>query len=252
MPKLGALDESESGHEADISHVAARSFAGDAIDGVASGWPGGFDPLRGLTWEQYLARSAALREPLEFLFRTHSPRSTNETIQAVVYIDVGNDGVYADEELEADFALRLMSDSSCLVDLAVSATRCAATYGVDYPRYDTNLLGLVVDAGALGITSERSAISYRAVMCTDVFSGDVPQPLCDEAGDPMAGSGAGVLEVLEPPVMVEPPLCGGPWDQDGCGDGLWVYKRYAAPRQELLLVFPSAPPEANFTQVTVD
>jgi hypothetical protein len=242
---LGAPDARESGGEEDISHIAARSFAGSVLDGEPSELPENVDPFGGLTWLEFLSDADVASEPVEFLVRTHEPRDTSETITATVYIDAGNDGVYENDVLEADFKLSLTADGgSCLVDLG-SGRECISSLYADYPYYDTNLMGLVAEAGLLGLSDGDSEISYRAVVCTDRFSGDVPQPVCDSAG----GDGVtATLDVIDPSLAVSPQVCGGPWSAP-CADGITVTKTQPNPRADLFVAFPWGVPAENFQVV---
>ena len=63
------------------------------------------------------------------------------------------------------------------------ARLCTATYFADYSNYNSNLVGLVVDARKIGITAANSEIAYQATACTGRFSGDVPSQFCDTVGD---------------------------------------------------------------------
>lgn len=249
---LGAPDAVDSGGEEDITHIAARSFAGASADGDLPALPDGFDPLRGFTWAGFLSDIHEVTQPVEFLIRTESPRYTTETLDATVLIDAGGDGVYANDELQADFTLALTDDgSSCLVDLSVSARRCSAVYSSDYAFYDTNLLGLVLDAADLGMADGEGEITYRAEVCTDLFSGDVPQPRCDEAGAVPGAANAAALDIFAPALAIDPLVCGGPWDGAPCADGFTVRKSSPADKAEVLLIFPGAPPQENFVRIPV-
>ena len=72
-------------------------------------------------------------------------------------VDAGADGVYAgdDEGIPADYLVVKQAAPGgevCVFDLALpdALDDCAATYFADYSNYNSNLVGLVVDAATSG------------------------------------------------------------------------------------------------------
>src|SRR6185503_6671591 len=93
----------------------------------------------------------------------------------------GADGVFADDELQADFmAVKLAAPGGevCVFALPSTFEDCDALYFADY----SNLVGLVLDAQTIGLVAGESDFAYSVTACTGTFSGDVPGQVCDTAG----------------------------------------------------------------------
>ena len=147
---LGATDPVGSSGEEDIVAVGARSFTGSTIDGDPEGSPGR-DPLAGLNWPTFLTNDDAPAEPVEFGVQTAGVHNTTETLEVDVKVDVGADGVFADEDLQADYLVVKPPGAGgdvVVYDLSLADPfdNPVADYFADYPIYNTNLIGLVVDA----------------------------------------------------------------------------------------------------------
>lgn len=224
---LGATDEAGLANqygEADITHIGARSFTGDdPADDEAEQLPPGVDDLAGLDWTSFLEDSP-LTEPIEFGVRTNKIHNTSETLEVDVLIDVGADGVFADPAIGADFlAVKVPGDHlTCLYDLSQEDpfSECAADWFPDYSVYNTNVLGVVVDAQALGLTQGNSELSYQVKACTGIYSGDLPSQVCDEVGDLNVDTGTYVpyIDVADPALDIDPLVCGGFWKGSACGE----------------------------------
>ncbi|MEA2499256.1 MAG: hypothetical protein QOH26_1661, partial [Actinomycetota bacterium] len=224
---LGDTDENGLARqfgEADITHIGARSFTGDdPSDGTAEELPPGTDELAELTWTEFLEDSP-LTEPIEFGVRTAGVHNTTETLEIDVKIDVGADGNFADDGIGADFlAVKIPgTGKTCLYDLSDQDpfAACAAEWFPDYSNYNTNVNGIVVDAEALGLTKQKSVISYQVEACTGFFSGDIPSQVCDKVGNLNVDTGTYVphLDVADPDLDISPLVCGGFWKAPACDE----------------------------------
>ena len=131
---LGTTDPAESRGEEDIVAVGARSFAGSTIDGDAEGTPPGDDAFAGIDWLSFLSDDTAMVEPVEVGVQTWNIHNVTETLEVDVLIDVGADGVFADEDLQADYlAVKQAAPLGevCLFDLSLptrstTARRCTS------------------------------------------------------------------------------------------------------------------------------
>ena len=220
---LGATDPVNSTGEEDVVAVGARSFTGAKINGVAEGHPNGLDPLAGISWRSFLTQGNYPREPVEIGVQTAAVHNTTETLEIDVKIDVGADGVFADPELGADYLVVKTPDAGgnvCVYDLSVADpfASCSELYFADYSNYNSNLVGLVVDAAAIGLTTAEPTFAYQVTACTGRFSGDVPAQFCDTAGqlDATTGTYTPVLNATDPALHISPLVCGGFWGGGAC------------------------------------
>jgi subtilisin family serine protease len=218
---LGAFSDTITLGEEDISAVGARSFTGSTIDGVAEGVPEGTDELVGLTWIQFLTSANEPTEPVEFGVQTYGHHNTTETLEVSVFVDAGADGVFADPGLQADYMIvkqAIRAGLVCVYDLSLDDpfASCAAEYFPDYNNYNSNIVGLVVDAGAVGLTDEAPELSYRVVACTGRYSGDVEAEICDEAGGFDGTTYTARLNATDPALAIDPLVCQGFWDGGAC------------------------------------
>ncbi|MGH2640312.1 MAG: S8 family serine peptidase [Actinomycetota bacterium] len=227
---LGSTDAAESHGEEDIVGVGARSFTGATIDGTAEGLPTGMDPRSvaendpdpGFTWVEFLTGADEPTEPVEIGVQTWGVHNTTETLEVDVLIDAGADAVFADEELMADYLVAKLPGTNevCVFDLSLADPfdDCAASYAADYSSYNGNLIGLVVDAGAIGLVDGESDFAYSVEACTGTFSGDVPGLICDSAGsiDDESGTWDLVFDAADPALVIDPLVCKGFWDGGDC------------------------------------
>ncbi len=221
--QLGTTDPAGSRNEADLVAVGARSFTGETIDGEAEGVPTGTDETFDITWLEFLTSDDEPSEPVEIGVQTWAEHNVTETLEVDVFIDAGADGDFADPDLQADYmAVKLAEPGGevCLFDLSADDpfAECAALYFPDYNNYNSNLVGLVLDAGAIGLTDESSAFSYRVEACTGTFTGDVPGFICDSAGEIDGDTGTWdlVLDATNPALVIDPLVCQGFWDGGAC------------------------------------
>jgi minor extracellular serine protease Vpr len=263
---LGGTDALESHGEEDVVAVGARSFTGTAPrDGVAEGVPTGTDALAGISWQDFLADPVPPGDPVEFGVQSAGVHNTTETLEVDVLVDLGADGVYAgdDEGIPADYLLVKQAAAGgevCVFNLALANALdgCTATYFVDYSNYNSNLVGLVVDARRIGITSANSEIAYQATACTGRFSGDVPSQFCDTVGDvnPNTGVYEARLDVTDPALDVDPLVCRGFFGGGACSnaDPIQVATGSAGPGDDpsILALFPNNAPSRTPTVVTTD
>jgi subtilisin family serine protease len=260
---LGTTDPAGSRGEEDLVAVGARTFTGSSIDGTAEGLPGGTDELAGIDWITFLTNEDEPTEPVEFGVHSWGVHNTTETLEVDVLIDVGADGVFADDELQADFlAVKLAAPGGevCVFDLSLPDPfdECAALYFADYSNYNANVTGLAVDAAAIGLSDTDHVLSYRVEACTGTFSGDVPGLICDSAGEFDDGTGTWnlTLDVTDPPLLIDPSVCKGFWDGGACGsaDPITVSTGSAGPDDDpsILALFPNDRPHRTPTMVATD
>jgi hypothetical protein len=217
---LGASDEEGSNGEEDLLLTGARSFTGPDVDGTPVGDPQGAEPLFGLSWIDFLTADSVPSEPIEFAAVTEAPHQTTDTVEVSVLIDVGADGVFADDTIGADFLLvkQAFGGTTCVFDLSVPDALdgdCSATYFQDYGFYNTNLWGLVADAGAIGLSNAESEMAYQIAACVSPVGEDV---FCDFAGalDPDTGTYDSVIDVTDPALDFDPKVCGGFFGDETC------------------------------------
>ncbi len=146
--------------------------------------------------------------------QTSGIHNTTETVEVDILVDAKADGVYAgdDEEIEADYLIVKLpapGGEVCVFDLSLADPfdDCSALYFADYSNYNSNVTGLAVSAGDIGVTNANPEIAYSAVACTGRFSGDDAASFCDEAG-----GAAAKLNVTDPALKISPLTCGGFWD----------------------------------------
>jgi hypothetical protein len=170
-----------------------------------------------------------------------------------VFVDAGADGDFADPDLMADYLLVKLPQPGgevCVFDLSLDDPfdECAATYFPDYNNYNGNLVGVVVDAGAIGLSDGNSQVAYRVEACTGTFSGDVPGQICDSAGelDDTTGTWDLTIDVTNPALVIDPLVCQGFWDGGDCRgpDPIEVSTGSAGPDDDpsILGLFPNNRP----------
>ena len=260
---LGATDGLESHGEEDLVAVGARSFTGsDLSDDQAEGVPGGNDAFGEIGWLDFLADPDPPAEPVEFGVQTAGIHNTTETLEVDVLVDAGADGVYAgdDEGIAADYLLVKQPAAGgevCVFDLSLpdALDDCAEIYFADYSNYNSNVLGLPVSAGDIGLSNADSEIAYQVTACTGTFSGDVPGQFCDTAGqpDPDTGIYDAKIDVADPALAIDPLTCGGFWGGGSCdqGDPIEVSPG-TAPGDDpaILALFPNNKPSRDPAIVT--
>jgi subtilisin family serine protease len=268
---LGATEAANSHGEEDLVAVGARSFTGSTIDGTAEGLPTGTDPLSdalnapdpGFTWIQFLTNADEPTEPVEFGVQTWGVHNTTETLEVDVFVDAGADGVFADEELQADYLIAKLPGPGgevCVFDLSLADPfeDCTALYFADYSNYNSNLVGLVVDASAIGLTDVAPELAYHVEACTGTFSGDVPGFICDSIGeiDDDTGTWDLTLNATDPALAIDPLVCLGFWDGGACdtSEPITVTQGSAGTDDDpsILALFPNDAPHRTPTVVTTD
>jgi subtilisin family serine protease len=258
--QLGETDSAESHGEEDIVAVGARSFTGNTIDGTAEGLPSGVDETLGLTWLEFLTDDNEPTEPVEIGVQSWNVHNVTETLEVDVLIDAGADGVFADSELQADYmAVKLPSPGGevCVFDLSLPSPfdECAALYFADYSNYNSNLVGLVLDAQAIGLVDGESDFAYQVTACTGTFSGDVPGQICDSAGvfDDTAGTWSLVFDAADPALVIDPLVCKGFWDGGDCAAttpiDVSVGSAATDDNPSILVLFPNDRPHRTATVV---
>jgi hypothetical protein len=256
---LGTTDPAESRGEEDIVAVGARSFTGSTIDGDAEGTtPPGDDAFAGIDWLSFMSSDTAMVEPVEIGVQTWGIHNVTETLEVDVLIDVGADGVFADEDLQADFlAVKQAAPLGevCLFDLSLPNPfdDCAALYFPDYNNYNNNLVGVAFNAEDIGLADGNSTFSYRVEACTGTFSGDVPGFVCDHAGELDGGTWDLVFDAADPALSIDPLTCQGFWGGPDCttGSEISVDAGSAQPGDDpsILVLFPNDRPHRSATVV---
>ncbi len=257
---LGATDPVASTGEEDVVAIGARSFTGSTIDGTPEGIPTGEDPLAGISWPSFLTNEDEPTEPVEFVVQGAGVRNTTETLEVDVKVDVGADGVFADDTLQADYLIVKppgVGGDVVVYDLSLPDPfdNPVADYFADYSVYNTNLTGLAVDASAIGLSDGTSTLSYQVTSCTGRFSGDVPGQFCDTAGDFDADTGTYVptIDVIDPALQIDPLVCGGFFGGGDCDTGtpidVSVGSAGSGDDPSILAVFPDNAPSRTPTVV---
>jgi subtilisin family serine protease len=251
MYLLGATDPTGSIGEEDLVAIGARSFTGDLIsDGTAEGLPTGTDPFFGLTWQEFLTRTDVPVQPVEFGVQEAAVHNTTETLEIDVKVDTGADGIFPPtpegQDLQADYLVVKLPNSPgivCVFDLSLADPfdDCTHTYFADYNNYNANVVGLVVDAEAIGLSDAVHDLSYQVEACTGRFSGDVPGTFCDTAGGFDAGTYTSYLDATDPALDISPLVCKGFWDDGSCDAGITVATGSAGPDDDpsILALFPN-------------
>jgi subtilisin family serine protease len=257
---LGTTDPVGSTGEEDVVAIGARSFTGSTIDGDPEGLPTGTDALGGFDWVTFLTNDDAPSEPVEFVVQGAGVRNTTETLEIDVKVDVGADGVFADDTLQADYLIVKPPGAGgnvVVYDLSLGDPfdNPVADYFADYSVYNTNLTGLVVDAGAIGLSDGTPTFSYQVTSCTGRFSGDVPGQFCDTAGDFDSGTGTytPMLNAIDPALQIDPLVCQGFFGGGDCDDttpiDVSVGSAGSGDDPSILAVFPNNAPSRTPTIV---
>lgn len=240
---LGVSDPSGdvAAGEADITHVGVRSFAGSSLGDGPEGLPTSVD-ASGQEWLESLT-SQGFEEPIEFVVRTAAPHDTIETLDITISVDLGADGIFADGS-GADRTIEkpVLQASGCVRDLS-GAGDCLGSFGLDYDRFDSGLIGIVVDSFELGLEEGDSAFSYRVEVCSDSFSGDVAAPICDETAGIAGSTYPARFDATEQAPLLERSFCGGFYSTTDCRAGIEVSGSPGDP--SLLLAFPNNPPGSD-------
>ena len=147
----------------------------------------------------------------------------------------------------------------CVFDLSQpdALDECTATYFADYSNYNSNVLGLAVDARDIGVTGANPTIAYQVSACTGRFSGDVPGTFCDSAGDVGSdGIYTAQLNVTHPALDIDQPTCRGFFHGGACNGSspITVSAGSAGPGDDpsILALFPNNAPSRTPTIVTTD
>ncbi|MGH2754321.1 MAG: hypothetical protein ACRDLB_07785, partial [Actinomycetota bacterium] len=249
---LDEEDGAETGGEEDITHAGVRSFAGPTVGDDPVGVPTGTDPAGEIDWLSFLTNVNTPAEPIEFAIRAAAVHTTTEAYEANVVIDVGNDGDFADDELNGDFlAVKTRTGETCLVDLS-APDECAALYFPDYSNFNSNLSGIVIDAGDLGLTNENSEIGYYYELCTEAFSGDMPTPVCEAEGQNGDGEPEFSIDVTDPDVEASTWVCEGFFGGPACSEPIEITESGGGNQQDLLVLFPNNAPDENVQVVDLN
>jgi subtilisin family serine protease len=260
---LGATDGVESTGEEDLLAVGARSFTGSLIDGQAEGVPTGTEPLAGLTWQEFLTNDDEPTEPVEFGVHLADVFNITETLEVDVLVDAGADGVFADEDLQADYLIVKLAAPGgqvCVFDLSAADpfAECSALYFADYNNYNSSVTGLVVDAQEIGLSNLQPELSYMVLACTGRFSGDVPGQFCDTAGGFDSGTGTYTarLHATDPALQIDPLVCQGFFGGGDCNaaDPIDVTVGSAQPgdNPSILALFPNNPSRRSGQIITTE
>ncbi|MFP5299488.1 MAG: hypothetical protein ACLGHL_10925, partial [Actinomycetota bacterium] len=228
-------DPSDAGlpGEVDVVALGARSFAGAELGDGPVGEPAGVDPLEGTSWVGYVEGQDTVEEPLELVVATREREATTEARSVRFFIDAGADGVFADEELQADYLYEKVLEQSgwCAVDLTAPELGCIYRHHGSSAPYLSAITSVVLDASEIDVF-EPSAFAVRAEVCGDHYSGDVPQPICDE-------SQSLVVDLAAPAAIIEPQHCGGLWSTFDCAQPISV--TIPGPAAEILAILPEEP-----------
>ena len=208
------------------SRSGARSFTGATIDGQAEGVPPGDRRLGGIDWLTFLSSDTDMVEPVEIGVQTWGVHNVTETLEVDVFIDAGADGVFADEELQADYlAVKLPQPRwRGLPVRPVAARPVRRMCGAVLPRLQQlqqqPRRGRGERRGHRAVDNANSAFSYRVEACTGTFSGDVPGFVCDHAGeiDDDTETWDLVFDASDPALHIDPLTCQGSGAATACDE----------------------------------
>jgi minor extracellular serine protease Vpr len=256
--QLGATDELGDGDlEGDLVAIGARSFVGSSVDGVGEGLPDGTDGLAQIGWTDFLTQDDTPVEPVEFAAVGAATHNTTETTEVDVLVDVGADGVFADQDLQADVLIAKLSDGNsgtvCVFQLPSDFSACDADYFADYSNYNADVYGIVVDAADLGLSDEVHTLSYSVTACSGVYAGDVPDDfICDSAGelDPDTGTYAATLDVTAPALAISPSTVGGFFGGGDSPVSVGIGSALPGDDPSILAVYPNNAPGAQYGIIT--
>lgn len=253
---LGAEDPAGSGAEGDLVAIGARSFTGAQIDGVPEGVPSGSDALAGIGWLDFLTSSDTPSEPIEFVAVGAGVHNITETTEVDVLVDLGADGDFADETLQADVLIVKLFEGGtgqvCVFALPNDFSACDALYFQDYSNYNASIWGIPVDAGVLGLSDGNPMFSYSIAACSGVYAGDVPDDVvCDQVGaiDPVTGTYGPTLNATDPALTLSPMVVGGFFGGDPGPVTVGVGSAGPGDDPGILAVFPNNAPEDQHTIV---
>jgi hypothetical protein len=255
--QLGGKSPEDSGKEYDLRAVGARSFTGGSIDGAAVGVPEGTDDLAGVDWTTFLTNADEPAEPIEFGVVTYGVRSTTETQEIDIPVDLGADGVFSDPTIGADVLIVKLAGvggNVCVFDLPSTFEACDALYYADYSNFNSTVTGLVVDAGAIGLTNATHTLAYAVEACDYSFDPDSQAgPRCDAIGeiDPTTHTYDMVFDATSPALSMSAIACGGFW-AGKCGSTVTVGAGSAEPGDDpgILAIFPNDAPGHQAAIVT--
>jgi subtilisin family serine protease len=244
--------------EGDLVAVGARTFVGATVNGRGRGVPGGTEPLVGLPWPVFLTNASdPPTEIIEFGVVGADVHNITETTQVEVFVDVGADGVFADDQLRADFVIRKGMDGHtggvCVDDLSTDADECGSdAYFQDYSNYNASIWGLPVDASDLGLSNDVHVLSYSVRACSGVYAGDVPDDLlCDTVGeiDPATGTYGPTIDVTDPALTFSTLVVRGFWDGGPGPVAVSVGSAGAGANPGILVLFPNNAPDDQWRVV---
>jgi hypothetical protein len=243
--------------EGDLVAIGARTFAGSTIDGESEGVPSGVEPLVGLDWLTFLSNTGTPSELVEFVAVGSEVHNITETTQVDVYVDVGADGVFADDTLDADVLITKLRDGGtgqvCVFVLPSDLTECDEMYFQDYSNYNASAWGIPVDAGLLGLSDATHILSYSIVACSGVYAGDfAADQVCDTAGeiDPSTGTYGPTIDVIEPALTFSQLVVGGFWAGGPGPATVDVGSAGAGDDPGILAVYPNNAPDDQWSVVT--
>ncbi|MGZ5290823.1 MAG: S8 family peptidase [Actinomycetota bacterium] len=251
-------DEAATG-EGDLVAVGARTFVGARVNGRATGIPPGAEPLIGLPWPVFLwnASPEPPTEIIEFGVVGADVHNITETTQVEVFVDVGADGVFADDGLQADYVIRKGFDGHtggvCVDDLSTDADECGSdAYFQDYSNFNASIWGLPVDAADLGLTNDVHVLSYSVRACSGVYAGDVPDDLvCDTVGEiePSTGTYGPTIDVTDPALSFSKLVVRGFWRGGPGPVTVSAGSAGAGDDPGILVLFPNNPPDDQWRVV---
>jgi hypothetical protein len=172
-------------------------------------------------------------------------------------VDIGADGVFADDALGADAILVKFAEGgtgiTCLFNLPSDFSTCDAEYFQDYSNYNAGIWGIPVDAGALGLSGVDHVLSYSISACTGVYAGDIPvDVICDVVGDiiPATGTYGPTLDVTDPSLTFSTTVVKGFFGGPGGPVSVGVGSAGTDDDPSILVVFPNDHPEHQHAVVT--
>ena len=148
--------------------------------------------------------------------RERGIHNTTETLEVDVLVDVGADGVFADDTLDADVliveAARGRGGEDCVFVLPSDLSACDAGYFQDYSNYNASIWGIPVDAGPSGCrTRDARPVVLDHRVLRRVRGRRPRRQVCDTVGeiDPATGTYGPTIDVTDPALTFSTAVVGG-------------------------------------------
>ena len=187
-----------------------------SIDGIPRGCPPARTSSQDLRGSTSSTDNDTPDEPVEIGVPDLGVHNVTETLEVDVLIDAGADGVFADEELQADFmAVKLAAPGGvvCVFALAhLRGLRRVVLRRLQQLQQQPRRVGVGRSDDRSGRRRVRLRVQRDGVHGT--FFGDVPGTVCDTAGrDRRRHRHVDLMfDAADPALVIDPLVCKGFWD----------------------------------------